>query len=179
MKKKLAIAVAVLGILAVIGSNFSIASPRRSQSVGETKGWTLPFARNDNSSASPNITTDEDIVAISKEGRGQFIDLPPAGDSLGDRIVAHTPLFSTAGDQMGDFSVEEVRTKVTGDGQEQAVATARIFGRGEITFQGEDTNQRIIIGAVTGGTKDFQNARGQVIVSFREDSVRMVFQLLP
>jgi hypothetical protein len=180
MKKNLAIAISVLGILALIGSNFSIASPRQSHSVSTTNGWRLPFPRHGHSSsASANITTDEDIVAISKDGRAQFIDLPPADDSLGDRLIAHTPLFNTAGDQIGEFSVEEVRTKTTGNGQEQAVGTARIFGRGEITFQGEDTNQQTIVAAVTGGTQEFQNARGQVVVTFRQDSVRMGFHLLP
>lgn len=143
--------------------------------------WPSLFSRHVTRSAAlaPDITTAATIVAISRGGHAQFIDLPPDGPSQGDRVVVHTPLFNRAGTQVGDLNVEETVTKLSGRGQEQAVATARLFGRGQITFQGEDTNQATIIGGVTGGTGNFQNARGQVAVTFREHSVLLAFHLLP
>jgi hypothetical protein len=180
MKKRLVLALAALSLVGVVGGGLSLASA----SPSDNDTWGQWFARRavtpTTGSEAPRITTAQSIVVISRGGHAQFIDLPPTDDSQGDRVVGHTPLFNRDGDHVGEINFEEVITKLSGDGEEQAVITVRLFGRGQITAQGDDTNASIITLAVTGGTENFQNVRGEVELRFRANNVVvLVFQLIP
>ena len=179
MKKKTGLVIAAVGVLAAMAASLSFASAAPTHK----NAWGLPFTRQALSRTSvaqaPAITTAQTIFVISRGGHAQNIDLPPSGESQGDRVIVHTPLFDRTGQAVGEFNVEEVITKLTGNGEEQAVTTARLFGQGEITAQGDDTNQTTITLAVTGGTGSYQNARGEVRVTFLAKSVLMTYHLIP
>jgi len=88
-------------------------------------------------------------------------DVPPAGDSAGDQLAFHNPLFDAADKhQVGQTNGDCVRTVV---GQVYECFATIILSAGQITLQGPFyTNGADSMFAITGGTGAYQESRGQM-----------------
>ena len=90
-------------------------------------------------------------------------DVPPAGDSAGDQLAFHDPLFDAADKhQVGQNNGDCVRTVV---GQVYECFATVFLSTGQITVEGSFySNGADSMFAITGGTGAYQEARGQMRV---------------
>src|SRR6266700_2191731 len=90
-------------------------------------------------------------------------DVPPAGDSAGDQLVFHNPLFDVANKhQVGQNDGDCVRTVV---GQVYECFATIFLSAGQITVEGPFYSSGAdSMFAITGGTGAYQEARGQMRV---------------
>jgi hypothetical protein len=96
-------------------------------------------------------------------GENEFIDVGASGFSPGDYIVFHDNLLTAdRSQQVGDLDV----TCMFLFDVANCHGTATLKGRGKITFEGTSpTSDRPFLLAITGGTREFQTARGQIRVA--------------
>jgi hypothetical protein len=179
VRTKLSAALAGLALLGLLAGGITIASA--SQQAPATNAWGMPTSATATQRqalpASPDITTATTIVVISRNETTTDIDNPPAGPSQGDEGVVHSPLFNRADAEVGTLDVHFVITSLDPFAV-QAVFTASL-ARGQITAQGVAGEGQAFTAAVTGGTGAFQNARGQVRVSFQANQVVLTYHLIP
>lgn len=119
-------------------------------------------------------------MVFSRNETATDIDNPPAGFSQGDEIVVSSPLFNRAGARVGRLDVHGVITSAV---LPRNIAIQWVFtatlAKGQITAQGVQTEEFSFKAAVTGGTGAYRNARGQVVVRFLANQVRLTYQLIP
>jgi hypothetical protein len=124
------------------------------------------------------------ITVISQGQTTTYLDLGETGWSQGDRLTLHSPLFQGS-DEVGDIGVDIL---VVEAGDEFGTGRAQVvFGvdlpDGQITAQGLFDLQAApytLMVAVTGGTGQYQNARGQATLKIvTEDRTRITFDLIP
>jgi hypothetical protein len=101
------------------------------------------------------------ITVIEKSGNGQYIDLGKKGFSAGDEFIIRSTFWNLA-------RTEKVGSNhgycvVLGKNQAQCSGTARLHG-GTIAYAGASSNRSTFTIAVTGGTKAFESAEGQVTI---------------
>lgn len=93
-------------------------------------------------------------------------DQDPAGTSVGDSHAGSFKMFNH-GKKVGHLDYSCVTTSVD-PAREQCQATATFTGRGTITLMGSDASSasdfRV---AITGGTGDFNGAKGNATLRFR------------
>jgi hypothetical protein len=127
------------------------------------------------SAASPDASNDEKVRTLRLVARTVAtadLDLGATGLSLGDRFVFTEDLYQQ-GRRVGQDNGECTITRITGTGANarvtsQCLVTATLPG-GQLTVQGAATFTETgapapFTLAVTGGTGDYQKARGQVRV---------------
>jgi len=92
-----------------------------------------------------------------------FVDTGPTGFSPGDYLVFHDELLAAdQSQQVGDLDV----TCMFLFDVANCHGTATLKGRGKITFEGTSpASDRPFLLALTGGTREFQTARGQIRVA--------------
>ena len=176
-----AVGLALLGLLAggTLASATTTTQARTAWGVPVASAAAPATAPAEVRAAGPDITTAQTIVVFSRNETETDIDNPPAGFSQGDEIVVSSPLFNRAGARVGRLDVHGVITSVPPRGIAiQWVFTATL-AKGQITAQGVQTEEFSFRAAVTGGTGAYQNARGQVIVRFLANQVRLTYQLIP
>ena len=90
-------------------------------------------------------------------------DVPPKGDSLGDQLAFHNPVFDAANKkQVGHDNGNCVRTVTGKNGVWECFWTVFLDG-GQITVEGPYyTNGTDSILAITGGTDNYNEVRGQM-----------------
>lgn len=106
------------------------------------------------------------IVVIDRETDDQvFTDLGAAGEGAGDTFTARDDLFDAkGGKKVGDAFIHCVLQFGTPP-VSQCDVVARLDGRGDITLSGLVPAAEVPFTlAVTGGTGEFRNARGQALV---------------
>jgi hypothetical protein len=107
------------------------------------------------------------------------VDLTPAGDSAGDLLTFHDPVFSN-GSKVGHDQGECIRISPAAGTWECRWLTV-IDGQGQIMVEGKfaDTHDTTLV--VTGGTGAFRNARGVMKLSARAGGTRFrcEFHLIP
>lgn len=92
-------------------------------------------------------------------------DQDPAGPSVGDSHSGNFKMFNH-GKRVGHFDYTCVTTSM-GPQREECHATATFTGRGTITVMGSDaSNAQDFRVAITGGTGDFNGAKGNARLSF-------------
>jgi hypothetical protein len=130
------------------------------------------------------ITEPTRITVISQDQTTSYLDLGTAGWSQGDRLALHSPLFQGE-DEVGDIGVDIVIVAPgaeMGVGRAQATFAVNLPG-GQISAQGLFDLQPApytLMVAVTGGTGEYQNARGQGTLKIvTEDRTRITFDLIP
>lgn len=112
-----------------------------------------------------------------------FIDLGAKGPSFGDEVMGTAVLTDVNGARVGSDSF--VCTSVAADGATFQCTTVYDLTGGRVTAQGQATIGRTHplfdqLFAVTGGTKSYQNVRGQVrIVQNSLTNAELYFSLLP
>ncbi len=113
------------------------------------------------SSASPHITTAETIRVVEHDSQQKFVDFnhnnrPDVGDMF---AFAGTLTNPSSHKRVG--TVQGNCTVLFGD-TANCLATATVTGRGTIEVAGASGDAKDFDIAVTGGTGQFQNARGQI-----------------
>ena len=109
----------------------------------------------------------------------KVIDLARSGDTAGDLLVFHNPIFNAANtEQVGNDQGECIRTSV-GLGAWECHWTTTTRGRGSITVEGPFYDTRDSKVAITGGTGDFRMVRGWLELSAAPGGYRFEFHLLP
>lgn len=99
-------------------------------------------------------------------------DVPPKGDSLGDVLAFHNPVFDPSdAHQVGHDNGNCIRTVTGSNGVWECFWTVFLDG-GQITIEGPYyTNGTDSILAVTGGTGVYMTARGQMRLHARGNPV--------
>ena len=186
MRKRFGIVAAAIAVAALTVTGLTLASGSSSSQRARATAWGFPrglhLSARPLSTATPHITTARTIVVIARDGTDTFIDEGAPGLSAGDRDVFHNPLFNRDGERVGFVNGDTVFTLVTSRRVNVQVAfTATLFRRGDIAVQGVQTREESFAGAVTGGTGEFQNARGEVHVQFSQtsDATTATFHLIP
>jgi hypothetical protein len=129
------------------------------------------------------ITNGQTFRLHERDTGNAFLDLGTKGPSIGDELVGASALTDTAGHAAGTDNF--VCTTVTSSDTVFQCTVVYALARGRITAQGQAT----ITGthplfdelvAVTGGTRAYQNVRGQVrILQSSQTHAELTFNLLP
>jgi hypothetical protein len=99
---------------------------------------------------------------VEKTTAVQFVEQPPAGDSMGDSVVGASDLFDRRDTQLGTAHWSCVRTN---PGSQRQCSLTYFFARGFLTLQGPYRDDGTGTFAITGGTGAFRKARGGVDLS--------------
>jgi allene oxide cyclase len=89
----------------------------------------------------------------------QFVDAAPAGDSLGDTVIAASDLFGASNRRIGTAHWTCVRTNV---GRLRQCTLSYFFARGMLALQGPYRDDGTGTFAITGGTGRYRTAHGWV-----------------
>jgi hypothetical protein len=178
MRRKWLVLLVGTTLLGMLAAGISLASA--SSRTAHTNPWGLPMAGTARTAA-PNITTGRTLVVISRGGTETDVDEPPAGFSQGDEGTVGTPLFNRAGAKVGHLDVQFVISFAARENSRiQVTFTSSLTGMGEITATGAaNFDSSEATAAVTGGTGRFQNARGEVHISFGQNAVVLTYHLIP
>lgn len=173
----LAAGVAAAAATAVLGTGWATASAGSSARV---HGWqdavrASGAATTSAAGADENITGAERLVFTAHSVAGGAVDTGARGDSPGDYFVFEERLTDRGGARIGRDSARcmLIVTTFRCDG------TFFLAGRGSFEVSGSLTGNSNVL-AVTGGTGDFRNARGQArIVGGSDTTTDFVVNLLP
>jgi hypothetical protein len=117
------------------------------------------------------------IRLVEGDGPSGGLDVNPKGDSIGDYFAFHSPLHDLTGARVGRADAYSIITGVGNAAAALHFVTLTLPG-GQITTQNAEL-ATVDNGngpeAITGGTGDFQNVRGQL--TFEEDQGRVVIVL--
>src|SRR4051794_26631096 len=156
--------IAVLGAAAAIGSGTASGgstSPRWGAAFAGAPGASA--AADDGAAAA--AMTGKQVIELYDQATDEnaFVDVGPPDFSPGDYVVFHDNLLTAdRSQQVGDLNV----TCMFFFGNANCHGTATLKGRGKITFEGTSpANDRPFLLALTGGTREFQTARGQIRVA--------------
>ncbi|MFN2594194.1 MAG: hypothetical protein ABR579_04820 [Actinomycetota bacterium] len=128
--------------------------------------------------ASPAQAATKHIHAFAPYSKSTDVhnDQDPAGTSVGDSHAGNFKMFNH-GKKVGHFDYSCVTTSVS-PARETCQATARFTGRGKIMVAGtDDANGGDLHVAITGGTADFNGARGNATLRFRRHGAHFRFNL--
>lgn len=114
------------------------------------------------SASTPNITTAETLHLLARGGTTSFVDTGKAGPSIGDEVILNQPVY-WASDPDQRAGTGHVIVVLEGQNVSQDRATV-VLGNGQVTVDGFQAANSFALG-VTGGTGNFQNARGQAWVA--------------
>jgi allene oxide cyclase len=134
---------------------------------------TVSFAGGGTVTSATTLTVREHAV------NEKVIDLAGNGDTAGDLLVFHNPIFNKSNTkQIGKDQGECIRISV-GDKSWQCHWTTKIKGRGSIAVDGPFYDNRDSKLAITGGTGDFRKVRGYLALSAAPGGYSFAFHLLP
>src|SRR5262245_33804074 len=127
-------------------------------------------------SASPGQPLGETLVVIQSPPRLQFVDLGDPGPSPGDLLEFASTLANQAGTPHGDLPIAHTKNF------DQVAVCVGIFNlsrRGKLSVDASPVFPNPTVGMVTGGTGEFQNARGEAHIDPQPDgTTRITFHLL-
>jgi dirigent-like protein len=136
---------------------------------------TVSFAGGGTVTSATTLTVREHAV------NEKVIDLARSGDTAGDLLVFHNPIFNEANtEQVGNDQGECIRTSVA-LGAWECHWTTTIWGRGSITVEGPFYDTRNNVLAITGGTGMYRNARGTMALESRKGGAEyeFIFHVIP
>jgi hypothetical protein len=178
MRRVMAIVTGIV-LLGLLAGMTVVSAERRAKN-----DWGLPIETSGGNSASSAVDDDGDerIVVVSRNATETMIDNPPEGDSQGDEDVVTSPLFKR-GKRVGRLDVHAVFTEVAEEGTFafQVTFTATLQG-GSIVSTGvgvfDEPTDNSFTAAITGGTGRYDEAGGDVVVTFVSDeAVRFAYDL--
>jgi allene oxide cyclase len=97
------------------------------------------------------------VNVVEKTTALQFVELDPAGDSLGDSVVGASELFDRTDKKIGTSHWVCVRTNL---GEQRHCTLTYFFADGFLTLQGPYRDNGTGTFAITGGTGVYRKARG-------------------
>jgi len=130
--------------------------------------------------SSPGLTGPRVIHVVERPVTDQIIDIGRKGDSPGDQLPFANPIYNGSNSRrVGSDQGNCVRASAS-QGRWECMWTT-FLGGGQITVEGPfiDSKTTTLL-AITGGTGDFRNARGQMVMHVRSDgNFDFVFSLQP
>lgn len=158
-------------------------APVNAGGVAQARSWTDALRVSGASAAAAataetpdgNITGAQRLVFVARTARGGGVDTGARGDSPGDYFVFEDRLTNAAGARIGSDSARCMLVVLT----IRCDGTFFIDGRGTVEVSGSFTPKSSAM-AVTGGTGDFRNVRGQARITGSTDTTTdFVLSLLP
>ncbi len=143
--------------------------------VAVTAGAAVAVARGGSQLTGPRV-----IHVVERPITDQVIDIGKRGDSPGDQLPFANPIFNAGNTQrVGSDQGNCVRASAS-QGRWECMWTTFLPG-GQVTVEGPFLDARATtLLAVTGGTGQYRNARGQMILHVRADgNFDFVFELQP
>lgn len=130
--------------------------------------------------SSPQITTARTIRLTESDITDTSLDLGKKGYSPGDDFLTYGKFTSASGRRVGSFVSSCRLVSQPKVGAAFCVLNALIPGGG-VTFQGAVSfNSTRFVLAVTGGTRHYRNARGQVVIEGTDKPTsHFAFELIP
>ncbi|MFJ3231298.1 hypothetical protein [Streptomyces sp. NPDC086787] len=125
---------------------------------------------------------EETILLTARPTQSTFIDVPPPGTSQGDELVITGDLLQS-GTTVGHFNEVCVITRAGDDDSDLQCQVTLTLPKGQVTVQGvfeiTGSGPGDIALAVTGGTGEYETARGSVhAVSTSPDETRLTLHLV-
>lgn len=139
---------------------------------------TVSYARARTAAAIPSPMT---LHVVEHPNTDTVIDTGGAGDTTGDLLTFHNPIFNaTNTTRVGRDQGECIRISPP-QGTWECRWLTGIQGQGSIMVEGAFNDSHDTTLAVTGGTGKFRNARGQMELHYRPKAAvyDFVFYLLP
>ncbi len=175
----------IMGGVVMLGLAASMMVVSAEERVPKTH-WGLPVAASstgDSATVAGHGDGDHRLVVVSRNETATDIDNPPEGPSQGDETAITSPLFR-AGKKVGRIDAHVVVTEVNfeeGVFAFQVTFTSTLPG-GQIVSTGvavfTEESQNSFTAAITGGTGRFDDAGGDVRVTFvSENAVRFAYDL--
>jgi hypothetical protein len=176
--RRLTAIVAGAVVLGVVGSMTLASAERRIPKVGwrpssSAGGSEVSVARSDG---------DKTLVLFGRNEVETLIDNPPEGESQGDQLAVTGELFK--GDKrVGRFDVHGVQTEANIQARRAALqfTFTATLPSGQITATGvavfTPQSQAGFEAAITGGTRRFDEAGGDVDIIFQQNAVKFVYDL--
>jgi hypothetical protein len=167
------IAALVVGVVTIIAGSIALASadPTTAPSTAAQSWGRTLSALSPHSVTTIAIPADETIVLTFQETNFQFIDVGPG--PAGDYFVLRENVFDESGTRVGFTSIQ---CTVHFRGDLLCHAALTLPGRGQIEVYGHVPESARFTIAVTGGTGDFANVGGELLVEL--DTGRYTFYLL-
>ncbi len=111
--------------------------------------------------STPHLTTARTLHLLARGGSSSFVDTGKTGPSLGDEVILNQPVYwASDPDQLAGRGHVTVVLEGRNASQDHAVL---VLGEGQVTLDGFQGANSFPL-AITGGTGEFQNARGQAWV---------------
>ena len=136
--------------------------------------------------SAPAITTAQRFTLIGPQGEFRSLDLGPKGASLGDQIIFSGPLRKRDGTRAGrydGFCVLTSKGARASEQRQQCFLTSTIgTANGETEIQSGGVGRiqaEDVYLSVAGGSGRFQNVRGQLLLTFRQNRVILKYSLIP
>ena len=128
--------------------------------------------------AGPNITGPLQVHVIEHANTDAVIDTGGAGDTSGDLLTFHNPVFDS-GDAARVGSDQGQCVRIVPGASWECTWTTFLPG-GHITVEGPFFDTRNSVIAVTGGTGAYRNARGAMLLRSRAGGTKFdfVFRLI-
>lgn len=105
------------------------------------------------------------LHVVERADNNTIIDLGESGDTVGDLLAWNNPVYDPSNQtKLGDDQGSCVRTVV---GQAWECTWTLILPEGQITVQGPFYDAADSVLAITGGTGNYRDARGQMILHAR------------
>lgn len=148
-----------------------------SSTAGGWSGATARLGAAPAQAATPDITTGQTITLIERDTKFHFVNVGGKGMGTGDEFIFESDLLQPGTtNKVGQLDV--VCTAVFRIAQ--CDGSALLNGRGQLVISGGVPESTTFPIAVTGGTGDFQNARGQVdVTNTSNNTSKLVLRLIP
>jgi allene oxide cyclase len=126
----------------------------------------------------PRVTSPRRLHVIEHGVSDHFTDLGKEGDSAGDLLTFHNPIFNrTNSKRIGHDQGDCIRIS-----PKRGILECRwitFLPGGSITVEGPFLDRKSSTLAITGGTGDFGNVRGSMSLKGRSGGFDLIFHLLP
>ncbi|MDX6534254.1 MAG: hypothetical protein QOF68_1998 [Gaiellales bacterium] len=169
MRKLLAVLVAAgaLVALAILGAGALAAPAAKKAPHGFGRAAVTDAAVAKAAAVAPDGT--EHIVLIAREVRAQDVDVPPAGESTGDSFFFEEALWNVGRTKQLGIDSAECRLGIR---TFNCAGTLLLFGRGKIQVDGAFFFDRDATIPVTGGTGQFADVGGVMVITDISDTVQ-------
>jgi allene oxide cyclase len=128
--------------------------------------------------AYPRVMSPTRLHVIEHGQSDHYTDLGKSGDSAGDLLTFHNPIYNaTNSKRIGHDQGECIRISPRHGSWECRWMT--FVPGGSITVEGPFYDRRSSTLAITGGTGDYSNARGSMGLKGRNGGYDFIFHLMP
>jgi allene oxide cyclase len=130
-------------------------------------------------SAAPGISSPVTFTVVEHATTDKVIDVGKKGDSTGDILTFHNVVYDETDTAKAGTDQGQCTRMSPKDGTWECWWTTSLQG-GQVTIEGPFLDaSNSILAAVTGGTGDYENARGSMHASCHGSECTLTFNLIP